>query len=110
MPLEYEKDFDRWLGEPIYAIIIEDDCWTMNRAGYPCLIKSHQNFISKFVHMEPLIIIETKGMNEDLHLRVAYIKNGKWPQWSSNVPDINGFRESGQSVALLDYLQSKNST
>ena len=109
VPLEYDEDYNRWTGEPVHSIVIADECWTMNRAGYPCLLKAHQNFIRKFVHMDPILIVETKGYNEDLHLRVAYLKNGLWPNLAKTFKDVNGTRANAE-IALLDFLQSKSLT
>ncbi len=106
VPLEYDDEYDRWMGEPVHSIIIADECWTMNRAGYPCLLKAHQNFIRRFVHMDPILIVETKGYNDDLHLRVAYLKNGMWPNLAKTFKDVNGTRANNE-IALLDFLQSK---
>ena len=58
LPLEYGKDFERWVGEPIKAILIPKSLFRMNRKGYPVLLKTHQEFILKFAHLDPYLIIE----------------------------------------------------
>lgn len=41
---------DRWLGEPLKALIIPTSIFLKNREGFPVLSRAHQNFILKAIH------------------------------------------------------------
>lgn len=58
LPLEYAKDYERWAGEPVKAIIIPKSLFRLNKKGYPVLLKTHQDFILKLAHLDPYLIIE----------------------------------------------------
>jgi hypothetical protein len=58
VPLEYNRDFKRWEGEPIKAIIIPKGLFRLNKKGFPVLLKAHQDFILNFAHLDPYLIIE----------------------------------------------------
>ena len=37
---------DRWLGEPVKAVLLPLTCFTTNKRGYPTLPKRHQEFVA----------------------------------------------------------------
>lgn len=39
---------DRWLGEPVRALVVSTSLFLTNKKGYPVLAKMHQNIIRKF--------------------------------------------------------------
>ena len=36
----------RWSAEPVKALLVGTDCFTLNKRGYPVLSKAHQDFIA----------------------------------------------------------------
>ena len=41
----------RWLGEPVKAVLLPTSCYTRNKKGYPVLSKAHQELVtSMFQH------------------------------------------------------------
>jgi len=61
LPVEFEKDFSRWTGEPIKAVIIPKKVFRLNKKGYPVLLKIHQDFILSLAHLDPYLIIEVRN-------------------------------------------------
>jgi len=45
--LPSDEELDRWLGEPVAALIIQSKIFMTNKKGYPVLSKPHQEFIKK---------------------------------------------------------------
>lgn len=45
--LPSEDALNRWLGEPIKAVIIPTSIFGTNKSGFPILNKAHQNFLNK---------------------------------------------------------------
>jgi len=111
LPMEYAKDFDRWMGEPVKAIIIPKKLFRLNKKGFPVLLKTHQEFILKFAHLDPYLIIEAEEENEDLHYYVAYLTTGLWNK-RKEVDSIEqyafGFEDTLQAPLqpLMDNLES----
>ncbi len=41
----------RWLGEPVKAVLLHTSCYTRNKKGFPVLSKAHQELMtSMFQH------------------------------------------------------------
>ena len=41
----------RWLGEPVKAVLLHTSCYTRNKKGFPVLSKAHQELVtSMFQH------------------------------------------------------------
>jgi len=52
-----EQELDRWLGEPIKAVIAPTAIFLTNKAGFPVLSRPHQVFINKLFDLDACIII-----------------------------------------------------
>lgn len=55
--LPTNEELDRWLGEPVAALIIHTRIFIMNKKGYPVLPKAHQDFIKKMFNIGCQIVI-----------------------------------------------------
>lgn len=49
--LPSEDEIERWLSEPIRALVVPTDLFLTNKAGFPVLSKQHQMFIYKFLRV-----------------------------------------------------------
>lgn len=52
-----EQELDRWLGEPIKAVIIHTSIFLTNKAGFPVLSRPHQVFVNKLFDLDAYIFI-----------------------------------------------------
>lgn len=52
-----EQELDRWLGEPIKAVIAPTSIFLTNKAGFPVLSRPHQIFINKLFDLDACIFI-----------------------------------------------------
>lgn len=59
-----QEVLDRWLGEPIKAIILPTSIFLTNRKGYPVLSQKHQGFLRRCAALGAMPIIT--GMNRHL--------------------------------------------
>lgn len=51
------KEVDRWLGEPIKAIVLPTTAFISNKRGFPVLTKPHQNLMKSFAQLNCQVII-----------------------------------------------------
>lgn len=52
-----EQELDRWLGEPIKAVIAPTSIFLTNNAGFPVLSRPHQIFINRLFDLDACIFI-----------------------------------------------------
>uniref|UniRef100_A0A6B2L075 Protein arginine N-methyltransferase n=1 Tax=Arcella intermedia TaxID=1963864 RepID=A0A6B2L075_9EUKA len=52
-----EQVVDRWIGEPVRALILPVEIFLTNKKGFPVLSKRHQAFVKKFFHYSVQVII-----------------------------------------------------
>lgn len=52
-----QRELDRWLGEPIKAVIAPTSIFLTNKSGYPVLSRPHQVFINKLFDLDACIFI-----------------------------------------------------
>jgi len=60
---------ERWIGEPVKAIVVPTSIFQTNAKGYPVLTKAHQRFIARLSHLPNLQLIlsgTAKGNNRSL--------------------------------------------
>ncbi|ORX87190.1 Skb1 methyltransferase [Basidiobolus meristosporus CBS 931.73] len=55
--LPEDEILQRWLSEPIRAVIVPTNIFTMNAKGYPVLSKKHQHFINQLFRFNPYFIL-----------------------------------------------------
>ncbi|BFZ13310.1 hypothetical protein BsWGS_16351 [Bradybaena similaris] len=60
---------DRWLGEPVRALVVSTSLFLTNKKGYPVLAKMHQNIIRKFFRLEAQVIITGQDRHPDKTIR-----------------------------------------
>lgn len=95
--LPSSEELDRWLGEPVTALIIEQSAFSINKKGYPILSKSHQEFIKKMFNIGCQIIISASS---DIQKHVNYL-NYLYRNTSSLTPYSSDFISGFE-----DYLQT----
>ncbi|KAL5020885.1 hypothetical protein ScPMuIL_000040 [Solemya velum] len=55
--LPSEDVLDRWLAEPIKAVVVPTSLFLTNKKGYPVLSKAHQAYVRKLLKMDIQIIL-----------------------------------------------------
>ncbi|KAL4100628.1 hypothetical protein QTP88_020664 [Uroleucon formosanum] len=92
-----DGELDRWLGEPVAALIIQSKIFMTNKKGYPVLSKPHQEFIKKMFNIGCQIVISGQvGIKQQFsYLGYLYQNTTSLTPYSSDF--ISGFE---------DYLQT----
>lgn len=95
--LPSDEELDRWLGEPVAALIIQSKIFMTNKKGYPVLSKPHQEFIKKMFNIGCQIVISGQlGIKQQFnYLGHLYQNTTSLTPYSSDF--ISGFE---------DYLQT----
>lgn len=52
-----QQELDRWLGEPIKAVIVPTSIFLTNKSGFPVLSRPHQVFINKLFDLDVCVFI-----------------------------------------------------
>ena len=47
--LPSEQEIERWLGEPVKALVIPTAIFITNKKGFPVLSRAHQNVVRSFL-------------------------------------------------------------
>ncbi|KAL7751334.1 hypothetical protein RI367_003194 [Sorochytrium milnesiophthora] len=55
--LPSDTALDRWLAEPIAAVVLPASIFTRNAKGFPVLSKGHQAFVRKLLKRDPYLIV-----------------------------------------------------
>lgn len=63
---------DRWIGEPVKALIIPTSYFLINHHGKPVLSKVHQEIIQKFLSLDVQYIIKS-DVDGDLSIYMKYL-------------------------------------
>ncbi len=66
------EEIDRWLGEPVKALIIPSSIFKLNNHGKPVLCKVHQDIIEKFMALDVQYIIKS-NVEGDISIYARYI-------------------------------------
>lgn len=66
--LKSEDKMDRWLGEPLKAVVLPTSVFLTNKKGYPVLTKEMQASLQKFFKLNVQFIIS----GADLHKSITY--------------------------------------
>ncbi|XP_001945001.1 protein arginine N-methyltransferase 5 [Acyrthosiphon pisum] len=95
--LPSDEELDRWLGEPVAALVIQSKIFMTNKKGYPVLSKPHQKFIKKMFNIGCQIVISGQlGIKQQFnYLGYLYQNTTSLTPYSSDF--ISGFE---------DYLQT----
>lgn len=95
--LPSNKELDRWLGEPVAALIIPSKIFVTNKKGWPVLPKRHQEFIKKMFNIGCQIIVSGPSSIKQHfnYLAHLYQNTTSLTPYSSNF--IDGYE---------DYLQT----
>merc|ERR1719401_1736300 len=54
----FERELERWIGEPVRYVIIHRDVFVTNNKGWPVLPKHYKNVVSQFFRHEVKIILD----------------------------------------------------
>lgn len=95
--LPTNEELDRWLGEPVAALVIHTEIFVLNKKGYPVLPKAHQDFIKKMFNIGCQIVISGPSVIKQHfnYLGFLYENTTSLTPYSSDF--ISGFE---------DYLQT----
>lgn len=97
-----DEKLERWLSEPIRAVVLPTSLFVMNRKGFPSFIKRHQRIVLKLMRMGTQFIIRGPAHHE----------SGIKPYWQyvqylgtkqSPVTELEQFESP-----FYDYLQVSN--
>lgn len=89
-------ELDRWLGEPVSALVINTNVFLTNKKGYPVLSRSHQEFIKKMFNIGCQIIISGPSDIKPYLSYLAYLYQNTTALTPYSSEFISGFE---------DYLQ-----
>ncbi|KAG9406093.1 Protein arginine N-methyltransferase 5 [Aphanomyces cochlioides] len=93
---------ERWLGEPIYAVLIPTEIFLTNKSGYPTLSKQHQRFfLQLFQHNKIRYFLKGRPYHHDRYLPYVQYMDHLWST-RSTCPDAKAAFEA----PYLDYLQA----
>lgn len=91
--LPSNEELDRWLGEPVVAIVLSTNAFVMNKKGWPVLSKQHQEFIKKMFNLGCQIIVSgTSGIKQHFnYLGHLYQNTTALTPYSSSL--IDGYED-----------------
>ena len=61
-------ELERWIGEPVRAVVVSNDAFTSNKRGFPVLPKRHQEFVTNMLRRNVQVVIRASGGDGDLVL------------------------------------------
>lgn len=109
--LPSQEELNRWLGEPIKAIILPTSIFLTNRKGYPVLSRGHQHFLKRCASLSALPIVTGVSRHVTPKNYIQYIDH----IYQSNtcgadpiIPYTRGFEDHLQIPLqpLMDNLES----
>jgi len=104
---------EKWMSEPVKAIILSTSIFLTNKKGYPVLPKAHQNIVKEFFKLDAQVIITGQDRHPDKTIRSyqQYIEH----LWQTQEPldtvsqFAKGYEDFLQSPLqpLMDNLESQ---
>lgn len=67
-----QQELDRWLGEPIKAVIAPTSIFLTNKTGFPVLSRPHQIFLSKLFDLDVCVFLSGKS-DQDIQPYFKYL-------------------------------------
>lgn len=111
--LPSQEVIDKWLSEPVKAIMVSTSLFLTNKKGYPVLSKYHQNVIKSIFKLDAQVIITGQDRHPDKTIRAyqQYIDH----MWQTQEPldtvsqFAKGYEDFLQSPLqpLMDNLESQ---
>jgi len=92
---------DRWLGEPVKALILNTQLFVANKNGFPVLPKSLQLVVKKFVSLKVQYIIEGRNTGHNVTLYQQYLDHLVKQASQEQVDPLKQF-----ATGYEDFLQS----
>ncbi|OQS03460.1 arginine N-methyltransferase [Thraustotheca clavata] len=96
-----KRILDRWLGEPIAAVIIPTEIFLTNKKGYPTLSKMHQKFFLQLFQHKIRYFIKGRPYHHGRYLPYVQYLEHLWSTRSSCSDAKADFE-----APYLDYLQA----
>ena len=82
-----EDRLERWLGEPVKALIISTSLFLTNKRGCPVLPRSVQAVIKRFIPLKVQYIIEGRNLGHDMQLYQQYMDHLVDQYYKETSPD-----------------------
>ncbi|XP_041376377.1 protein arginine N-methyltransferase 5-like isoform X2 [Gigantopelta aegis] len=108
-----EGILERWLSEPVKAVILSTNLFLTNKKGYPVLSKGHQSFIRQLFKLDVQLVLSGVDRHTDKGVR-AYQQYLDHMWQSQSPPDkitqfARGYEDYLQSPLqpLMDNLESQ---
>ncbi|VVC27139.1 Protein arginine N-methyltransferase PRMT5,Protein arginine N-methyltransferase,PRMT5 arginine- [Cinara cedri] len=95
--LPSNEELDRWLGEPVAAIIIKSSVFLMNKKGYPVLPKLHQEFIKKMFNIGCQIMVSGESGVKQHFNYLCYLYNNTTSLTPYSSEFVSGFEDHLQT-------------
>jgi len=97
-----EKRLQRWLGEPVKALIVPTSLFLTNRVGCPVLPRMIQAIVQRFVPFKVQYVIEGRSMGHDMK---------QYKQYMDHLVNLTGKRMAPNPVqsyasGFEDFLQT----
>eukprot|EP00124_Ichthyophonus_hoferi_P000328 Ihof_evm24s11 gene=Ihof_evmTU24s11 len=110
--LPSDEVLDRWLGEPVKAVLVPASLYLTNGKGFPVLSKKHQQFLKKLMKFNPqLVLTGEPGHEKGLSVYFQYFDYlHKQVQEECSTVDnfVRGYEDYLQAPLqpLMDNLES----
>jgi len=96
-----ETLLNRWLGEPVKALILSTSLFLPNKNGFPVLPRSVQTIVKRFVALKVQYIIEGRNQGHDVTLYQQYLDHLVKQASNEQVDPLKQF-----ATGYEDFLQS----
>ena len=96
-----EDRLERWLGEPVKALIISTSLFLTNKRGCPVLPRSVQAVIKRFIPLKVQYIIEGRNLGHDMQLYQQYMDHLVDQYYKETCPDALKNFATGLSALLI---------
>ncbi|CAG8470262.1 6266_t:CDS:10 [Paraglomus brasilianum] len=112
--LPSEKVLERWIAEPVRAVIIPTDIFLINAKGYPVLSKKHQSLVRSFLKLGVNFVIrdsktdrEENDSTVDIYMQYIRYMNRSGPELNEREKFATGYQDYLQSPLqpLMDNLE-----
>ena len=82
-----ELRLERWLGEPVKALILSTGLFLTNKRGCPVLPRSVQAVVKRFIPLKVQYIIEGRSLGHDMQLYQQYMDHLVDQYYKETTPD-----------------------
>ena len=100
-----ELRLERWLGEPVKALILSTGLFLTNKRGCPVLPRAVQAVVKRFIPLKVQYIIEGRSLGHDMQLYQQYMDHLVDQYYKETTPDPLKNFASGLFV-LPEYVSN----